>query len=176
MLIYIIRCSIKNIKVMARPSLRLIEALRTAAKQIGNKTNYNWKDIGSCNCGNLAQILTGLDKKQITKFGIKKHGDWDMLSRLFRKESGYEIDEVIAVMLDAGLILDDFANLENLTDRRILMRMGENVYLKRDKREDVILYLNTWASILEEELLKEINIKDAESILAEEEKEKLLTE
>ncbi|MFN3402856.1 MAG: hypothetical protein ACK40G_02100 [Cytophagaceae bacterium] len=156
---------------MARPTLKLIEALRSAAKQIGNKSNYNWKDIGSCNCGNVAQILTGYDKKEITKFGIKKHGDWDMLSRLYRKDSGYEIDQVIFLMLDAGMILDDFTHLENLSDKRVLNRIGENVYMKRDRREDVILYLNTWAQMLEEELVNSVDIKQVHQMLVPAEKE-----
>jgi hypothetical protein len=153
---------------MAKPTLEFIEALRKAAKRIANKTNYNWKDIGSCNCGNLVQVVTDYSKKEISKYGIEKHGDWEMLSRLYKKNSKYKIDEIISHMLDMGMILDDFAHLENLSSGRVLSYIPEGKFLKRDNRDDVILYLNTWADMLERELLASIKITEAEHILEEE--------
>jgi hypothetical protein len=150
---------------MAKPSLALIDALRSTARRIANKANYEWKDIGACNCGNLVQIVTNLTKKEISSYGIKKHGDWEMLVRLYKKDSGYKIDEIITHLLDMGFILDDLVYLENLTDRKILSRIPETRYLKRDRKEDVITYLNEWADMLEEELFGNIEIGEIENVV-----------
>ncbi|MFN6943569.1 MAG: hypothetical protein ACK4ND_01375 [Cytophagaceae bacterium] len=150
---------------MAKPSLELIDALRNTAKRISNKSNYEWKDIGACNCGNLVQVVTNLTKKEISNYGIKKHGDWEMLVRLYKKDSGFKIDDIISEMLGMGFILDDLVHLENLSDRKILTRIPETRFLKRDKKEDVILYLNTWAEMLEEEVFKDIEITEAKEVV-----------
>lgn len=150
---------------MAKASLELIDALRKTSKRVAVKSNYDWKNIGACNCGNLAQVITGMDKKDIHKNGIQKHGDWEMLVYLYRENSKYKIDEVITRMIELGINPEEIVHLENLSDPKILERMPENrKYLKRDNREDVIMYLETWAEMMEEELLKGVKIPDLESI------------
>jgi hypothetical protein len=149
---------------MARPSLELADALRRTAKRIGAaRTNYDWKNIGACNCGNLVQIVTGQEKREIHMSGIQKHGDWEMLVYLFKENSKYEIDKTIKKLVDFGFALEDIVNLENLSCPVILGRLPEDKkYLKRDRREDVILYLETWAEMIEEQLMKGINIGSLE--------------
>lgn len=150
---------------MAAASLELIDALRNTAKRIGAvKSNYDWKNIGACNCGNLVQVITGQDKKQIHHDGIQKHGDWEMLVYLYKEDSNFEIDRTIKKLVEAGLSLQDIVNLENLSDPAILGRLPEeHKYIKRDKKEDVVLYLEIWADMLEEELLAKIDIKELET-------------
>lgn len=126
----------------------MAEALRKAANKI-EKERYSWKDLGHCNCGNLAQVVTGKSGKEILRQGIKKHGDWQMLVGLHRENSMYEIDHVIDSMIEIGFRLDQISKLETLSDQEILNEIG--VDLRRDKREDVILYLNTWADLIERE-------------------------
>jgi len=133
---------------MKTNKIGMVEALRKAAKKIG-KEHYSWKDIGHCNCGNLAQVVTGKSGKEILKQGIKKHGDWEILTKLYRENSMYEIDHYIDSMIEIGFRLDQIAKLENLSDEKILNEIG--VDLRRDKKEDVILYLNTWADMIERE-------------------------
>lgn len=147
---------------MANASIELINALRNTSKRIaGSKNNYDWKNIGACNCGNLVQEITGQDKKQIHQNGIQKHGDWEMLVYLYNDNCKYDIDKTIKILLDFGFTLDDIVNLENLSDPEILSNLPEDrKYLKRDKREDVIFYLETWAKMLEEELIDEISIEN----------------
>lgn len=159
---------------MAKATPEMVDALRKAAKRVAIKTNYNWKDIGACNCGNLAQVITSQTKKDIFREGIKKHGDWEMLARKYQHDSVFGIDKIISNMLSTGMILDDFKNLENLSDHRVLSRLPEEKrgLIKRDKREDVILYMNTWAEILEEELCDHISlpenlIKEETSVIKE---------
>lgn len=161
---------------MAKANLEVIDALRKAAKRIEQKSNYNWKDIGACNCGNLVQVVCNYDKKEIRKYGIKKHGDWETLIHLYRRDSNYEIDKIITEMIDFGFILDDLVHLENLSSLLVRSRIPK-LFLKRDKREDVILYMNTWADILEEELISDIQLADLQTTVAQEEvkeEEKLL--
>lgn len=142
---------------MAKATVELIEALRKGAKRIANKANYEWRNTGACNCGNVVQSATNFNRNQIARFGLQKQGDWAMLARLYDKDSNYKIDEIIKRMLEIGMDLDDFGNLENLNDQRILDRIG-NAFLKRDNRNHVILYLNTWADMLEEEMLQDIEL------------------
>lgn len=155
---------------MATASVELIKALRDTSKRIGgNKSNYDWKNIGACNCGNLVQIVTGHDKKQIHQHGIQKHGDWEMLVYLYNDNGKYEIDRIIKALLDLGFTLDDIVNLENLSDPEILSSVpGNKRFLKRDAREDVILYLETWANLLEDSILSKITFEnqDLDSVMA----------
>ena len=148
---------------MAKPSLELIDALKKAAKNIAeDKDSYNWKAIGACNCGSLVQVVTNYSAKEISNYGIKKHGDWQSISLLYDKESGYEIDSIISRLLKMGLDLQDFTYLENLSCPDVLSFIGENTVLKRDDPDDAILYLNKWAAILEEKLVSDISIEKIE--------------
>jgi len=145
---------------MAKPSLELIDALKKAAKRIAeDKESYNWKAIGACNCGSLVQAVTNYSAKEISNFGIKKHGDWQSISLLYDKESGYEIDNIITGLINMGLELQDFTYLENLSCPNVLSFIGENTVLKRDDPDDAVLYLTNWAKMLEEELVENISIE-----------------
>ena len=140
---------------MARSSLQLIDALKSAAKKISDdKDSYNWRAIGACNCGNLVQAVTNYNAKEISNFGIKKHGDWQSISLLYNKDGDYEIDIIIKNLLDMGILLEDFAYLENLNCPKVLSYIGGNVNLKKDEADDAVLYLNSWANMLEEELFQ----------------------
>lgn len=58
-------------------------------------------------------------------------------------------DDLAAV----GFSYDDVKNLEYLNDESVLIRLPvDNKYLRHNQREDVALYMNTMASLLEEEL------------------------
>lgn len=58
-----------------------------------------------------------------------------------------------------GFSRDDLVRLERLSAPDILDRIPhERKPLKHNRREDVILYMNTWADLLEEKLLDEIEL------------------
>ena len=146
---------------MAKPSLQLIDALKKAAKKIvEDKDSYNWKAIGACNCGTLVQVVTKYNAKEISSFGIKKHGDWQSISLLFDKQSEFEIDKIISRLLGMGMDLEDFTYLENLSCPNVLSFIGKDICLTRDDPDHAILYLNSWAEMLEEELLQDISIEE----------------
>jgi hypothetical protein len=61
---------------------------------------------------------------------------------------------MIAKLQAIGLTPTDIHNLEYLQDREILEALpGGFKWLKRNVREDVVLYFETMASVLEEKLL-----------------------
>ena len=62
---------------MARASLRLVEALReTAARLERADTVYRWSQLAHCNCGHLAQTITGLSPGAIHDATARHRGDW----------------------------------------------------------------------------------------------------
>jgi hypothetical protein len=60
------------------------------------------------------------------------------------------IDHVLAAMFSLGLHRDDVKNLEKLADGDVIHRLGR--YPKRNRRDDVVDYMRTWADILEEKI------------------------
>ncbi|MBN7816602.1 hypothetical protein [Algoriphagus pacificus] len=145
---------------MAIPNSKLIQALKSTALKLKNGANYQWGHMGACNCGNLAQELTSFTKAEIHKYAMERHGDWNEQIIDYCPSSGYPMDLMISKMLNFGLSLDDLAELENLSNKNILAHIPfeRREKMNRNVREDVILYLNTWALILENELnMQELN-------------------
>ena len=144
---------------MAKATLSVVQALRKTAKNLANQSLYQWGHMGTCNCGNLAQVITNLDKAKIHQEAMRRHGDWNEQLFDYCPKSGLPFDFIIDEMLDFGFTREDLAHLERLSDQHILSALPiESRHLTHNKREDVILYLNTWAGILEEELIFGIEI------------------
>ena len=115
--------------------------------------------MGGCNCGNLAQQLTKLNKDQIHRYAMQRHGDWNEQAEDYCSTSQMPIDLLINELLHAGLLLEDLKHLERLNDRQVLLRFPlEKRFLKHNVREDVISYMNAWAELLEEQLLDKITL------------------
>lgn len=146
---------------MATANPKLIQALRKTAKKLNEGASYQWGHMGACNCGNLAQELTTYTKAEIHAFAMERYGDWSQQILEFCPSSGYPMDLLIESLLKAGLTLDDLSNLEKLNDQEILKKLSEDrKYLNHNKKEDVVLYMETWANMLEEQLLHRIDISD----------------
>ena len=138
---------------MAVASTELIAALRTTAERLRSGATYRWTHLGACNCGHLAQTLTHLDRAEIHRRALMRAGDWSEQCVEYCGTSGLPIDDVFRAMLDAGLELADLANLERLSDARILARLPvEQRMLDYRDRDHVIRYLEAWADQLEERL------------------------
>lgn len=139
---------------MAKPSYPLIKALRITANRLEQGAYYQWTHQGSCNCGHLAQTVTKLTKSEIHKIALEKEGNWADKTIDYCKTSGFPIDHVITSMIDLGLTTEDISNLEKLSCKKILNFISENKKpLKYSNKDDVILYMKTWADILESELM-----------------------
>ena len=144
---------------MARASLLLIEAFRKTAKQLLDGKPYEWGHMGACNCGNLAQTLLNMKKADIHHLALTKVGNWSEQLNDYCPTSGYAMDNMIFGLLEKGLSTEDLQQLEFLSNKEILSRIGVTS-LQNNKREDVAKYLITWAEILEERLIEPLDMSD----------------
>jgi len=149
---------------MASPKPTLIAAIRSAAKKIADSSQYQWGHMGSCNCGHLVQEVTQLSRADIHEYAMRtRGGDWSEQALDFCPTSGYLMDQVISIMLDAGMELADFKHLEQLSDKNVLARLPEQSrHLRHNYREDVVIYMNAWADLLEEQLLQQVKLPSLE--------------
>ncbi len=136
---------------MAKPSPKLIDALRETARRIDEGADYHWAHAGKCNCGHLAQVVTGLGPKDIFKrASSSKLSHWTEYANDYCPTSCQPMDELISCLIGLGLERRDLHHLEYLSDVRILMAVpGGMRYLQRNQPGDVSLYLRTWAGLLE---------------------------
>jgi len=133
---------------MATPNHELIGALRVTAERLAGDSTYQWGHMGMCNCGHLAQAITGLTPAEIHSSALAREGDWEQQAKDYCPASGQLIDHVLAAMFAIGLHRDDVKNLEKLADHEVVRRMGR--YPRHNRREDVVDYMRTWASMLED--------------------------
>lgn len=142
---------------MARPNPELIAAIERTISKLQQGASYQWGHMGACNCGNLAQELTQLSKAEIHRFAMQRHGDWNEQLIDYCPTSGYPMDLMVSKMLEYGLTIEDLSHLERLSDPVILSRMEKDKrdHLNKNRREDVVFYLQVWANLLREKWLKE---------------------
>jgi hypothetical protein len=139
---------------MAKATIEVIEALRKTAANLQNKAPYQWGHMGSCNCGNLAQVVTNLDKAAIHQEAMRRHGDWNEQLFDYCPQSGLPFDHIIDTMLDFGFTRTDLAQLEKLSDDAVLANLPHGKqYLKRNSSEGVVKYLLSWADLLEKQFI-----------------------
>lgn len=145
---------------MAKPNPELIEALRKTAQKLADSPHYQWGHMGSCNCGHLVQEVTQLSRAQIHDYAMRtRGGDWSEQAMDYCPTSGYLMDQVISIMIDAGLEVQDFRHLERLSDREVLRTLPmEERNLQHNRRDDVVTYLLAWARVLEEQWLDQVQL------------------
>ena len=136
---------------MARPTVELVQALRTTAARLESGATYKWSHFGQCNCGNLAQTVTQLSPKEVYEAAFVRAGDWGQQARDFCPTSGYPIDYLLEQLFALGMEPEDVRHLERLSDDRVLKRLGVAT-LRHNQRDDVVRYMRCWADLLEEAL------------------------
>jgi hypothetical protein len=146
---------------MAQPTLKIIEALRKTAAQLENGNRYEWGHMGSCNCGNLAQTITSFSRAEIQKYALEKRGDWSEQLIDYCPTSGLPMDLIIEKMIDFGFTRQDLRHLEWLSDAAILNKIGVS-FLNRNLKSDTILYIKSWANLLEDQLIEAIELPSFE--------------
>ena len=145
---------------MAKPSIELIEALRETARRLRNGAHYSWGHHGACNCGNLLQVITSLTEGEILRYAHTATGEWTELSEEYCAASDAPVNVVISNLEQAGLTPTDIHHIEYLTDRAVLNYLpGGFRWLKRNVRDEVILYFEAFATMLEEKLIASVEIK-----------------
>ncbi len=138
---------------MANASTELIQAFWETARRLRDGAAYSWGNHGACNCGNLLQVLTPLNEKEILTYAHTGTGEWTELAMEYCPGSGAPVDLLISKLQQAGLTPTDIHHIEYLTDRSVLEQLpGGFRWLKRNVREDVILYFEAYARLLEKQL------------------------
>ncbi|TGD79365.1 hypothetical protein [Hymenobacter wooponensis] len=147
---------------MAQSTLSVIQALRDTAQRLVAQAPYQWGHMGSCNCGHLAQTITKLTKGEIHARAMQRYGDWERQINDYCPTSGLPIDDTIDEMLALGFTRQDLAHLERLADPTILAAIPfeRRNAMRHNQRDDVVLYLRTWADLLESQLLATIQLSD----------------
>lgn len=146
---------------MARASLTLIDTLRKTAARLETSTDYQWGHMGSCNCGFLAQEITGLKKSEIHQRAMQRNGDWNEQLNEYCPASGWPMDDLISALLAFGFDRTDLKHLEKLSDPEVLKALpDETRYLLYNRKEDVVTYLRTWADKLEEDWVNTIDVRE----------------
>jgi hypothetical protein len=138
---------------MAFPNLTLIGALRQAALHLREGAPYAWGHHGSCNCGHLLQVVTHLSKEEILKYAHTGIGEWTEIAEDYCPVSSAPAYLLVGKLEAIGLTPTDIHCLEYLKDRAVLEHLpGGFRWLQKNVRDDVILYFETFAQILEEQL------------------------
>jgi hypothetical protein len=148
---------------MAHANLTLIGALRQAAKNLRNGAPYAWGNHGSCNCGNLLQVVTHLSKEEILRHAHTGIGEWTEIAEDYCGVTNAPAYLMISKLEAIGLTPSDIHQLEYLSNKEVLSKLpGGFCWLKKNVREDVILYFETFSDILEERILASIDIPKPE--------------
>jgi hypothetical protein len=159
---------------MATPNLPLIEALRETARRLKNGAPYHWGNHGACNCGNLLQVITSLTQEDILAYAHTGIGEWTELADDYCPATNAPVNLLLTRLQQHGLTPSDIHNLEYLEDRMVLERLpGGFRWLQRNNREDVILYFETYAQVLEDQLADMIRFDYRELLPAGPEENKI---
>ena len=99
---------------------RLIEILTETAERLRDGAPYKWTHQGSCNCGHIAQTITGLNSDEIHRIALTGEGEWRDHAATLCASSGLAVDNLIASLLSVGLTIEAWA-LEWLSDPAVQM-------------------------------------------------------
>lgn len=144
---------------MAHPTFELIQALRETAYRLKNGAPYAWGNHGACNCGNLLQVVAKLSKEEILQYAHTGIGEWTELAEDYCPVTNVPVNLLLYKLQQTGLTPTDIHNLEYLEDKAVLRQLpGGFRWLQRNKREDVIVYFETFANMLEDKLQSTIAI------------------
>ena len=144
---------------MAQPTLELIQALRLTATSLANGAYHSWGHHGACNCGNLVQSVTKFTKDEILQYAHNGAGEWTELATDFCPITNAPLALIFHKLESIGLTPTDIHHIEYLSDEEVLKNLSGGLrWLKRNKKEDAIAYFEAFANLLEEKLIKTINI------------------
>jgi hypothetical protein len=144
---------------MAHPNIELVYALKETATRLKNGNNYAWGNHGSCNCGNLLQVVAKLSKEEILRYAHTGIGEWTELAADYCHVTNAPVSLLIQKLEQIGLTAIDIHHIEYLDDKAVLALLpGGFRWLNRNNKEHVILYLNTFADMLLEQLQSNVKI------------------
>jgi hypothetical protein len=150
---------------MAFPNLTLIGALRQAAANLKGGAHYAWGHHGACNCGHVLQVVTHLSKEEILKQAHTGIGEWTELAEEYCDVTGAPAYMLVGKLEAIGLTPTDIHCLEYLKDRAVLEKLpGGFRWLQKNVREDVVLYFETFAQLLEDQLVQQIPMPEMDQL------------
>lgn len=155
---------------MAHPNISLIQALRQTALNLRAGATYAWGNHGACNCGNLLQVVCEIPREEVLRYAHTGIGEWTELAADYCGVSGAPVQLMLSKLEAIGLTPSDIHNLEYLDSRDVLENLpGGFRWLKKNIREDVVAYFETFAEMLEERLASTIELPSdlfAEAVFA----------
>ncbi len=152
---------------MAHPTPELVVALRRTATRLKDGVRYRWSHFAVCNCGNLAQTITDLSPDAIYEAAMERPGDWGEQAREYCPTSGLAMDAIVGRILELGMEKEDVRHLERLTHPHVLRAIpAERLPLKHTRRDDTVLFMETWAELLEAKL-DEVGRRRVVTLMAE---------
>ena len=141
---------------MAHPTVALVRALRKTALRLREGSAYRWSHFAKCNCGNLAQTITDYSAREIYDAAFQRGGDWGEQAREYCATSGLPMDVILGEMYALGFEPEDVGYLERLSHPDVLRRVpAARRPLRHTSREDTVLFMETWATLLAEKLAPE---------------------
>ena len=150
---------------MAYPNLTLIGALRQAAQNLRSGAPYAWGNHGACNCGHVLQVVTHLSRQEILKYAHTGIGEWTEIAEEYCGVTNAPAQLMVSKLEAIGLTPTDIHCLEYLKDKSVLECLpGGFRWLQKNVREDVIVYFETFAQLLEDQLLRRIDIPQPEML------------
>ena len=82
--------------------------------------------------------------------------DWSEKALDYCEGSGYPVEHILTEMMNLGLSKTDIVSLERLDDPKVLNQLPESERnLQKNKKEDVVTYMEAWAQLLEKQLPSE---------------------
>ncbi len=135
---------------MGKRRLELAELLRVTAARLSEGAVYRWTHQGRCNCGHLAQTLTGMESSDIHRLAIQSEGEWSDHAAAYCETSGMPVDDMITKMLAFGITIEELGDLERLASPTVTRWLpATRAHLDYRNRMDVVLYFETWAAVLD---------------------------
>lgn len=145
---------------MAKATIELIGALRETALRLRKGAHYAWGHHGACNCGNLVQVVTNFSEGEILRYAHQGIGEWTEMAEEFCPVTSAPLTLVISRLEQIGLTPTDIHNIEYLADKEVLKNLeGGFRWLKRNKREDAIAYFEAFANLLEDKMIRLIDVR-----------------
>lgn len=158
-----------------------IEALKKTLGELNDpEGHYEWHEVQSCNCGRLAQCVTGLNNHELYlktrgvnewSFAIQGKMEFEMC-----KVTGMPINEIFKALYSAGFTGKDIMNLEYLRAKDVCKKLGWKHQNEKDThdenlnrvpgnryqgdKENVIAYITAWIEILKEEETPTVSIQE----------------
>ena len=129
----------------------LIDALRATSRRLEKEdVQYQWGHMGQCNAGHLIQTLTGMSSFEIVESVDFQLDEWSEHAVDYCSCTGNKVDDIFLSIEKHGLSHFDIVKLENLSDRKVLENLdGGFRYLEKNRREDVVEYMRSFADLLE---------------------------